>query len=818
MFKQLYATGAFCLTVMLGIAQETLSVKVTDNKSIAIPGATVYVEGKSKQTNADGSVSFVVKDNHAARVTVRFLGFQEFRTTLNQGQHTVLIQLQPDQNIMADAFVYASRAKDNSATTFKNINKSEIRRNNLGRDIPYLLDQTPGVVVGSDAGAGIGYTNMTIRGSDNARINVTLNGIPLNDAESMGSFFVNLPDFASSVESIQVQRGIGTSTNGAGAFGASLNIQTDALEASPYAEFNNSFGSYNSWKNTLKVGSGLLNNKYAFNARLSRISSDGYIERASSDLKSFYVDGGLYTEKHTLKATVFSGKEKTYQAWYGTAEPLLTGDKAELQRYANDSFWLFSGPEYDRFMQGDRKYNYYTYPNQTDNYTQTHAHLQYSGQWASDLRVNAALHYTRGAGYFEEFKAGAKFSEYGLENVTLGDTTLKKTDLIRRRWLDNHFYGGTYSINYKPSQAFNIILGGAYNQYKGDHYGEITWAQYASNGSLGDKYYLNNAVKNDFNTYLKADYRLDKWLLNVDLQYRNVTYKVDGNDNKIKNIHISDNLNFINPKAGVTYFINPASHVYASYAYAGKEPIRKDYIENPNNLFPKPEKMQDIEAGYRFKNESFNIGANLYAMLYKNQLVQTGSLNDTGSALRVNVPKSYRTGIEIDGAWNISSQFLWSATAALSRNKIKDFVEMVPVLDKNGNKVSEKAFNYDNTDIAKSPAAVLSNNFTYRPMEALSISFLSKYISRMYLDNTSAKERSIKPSFVNNIAANYTFKALGIERIDLNLAVNNIFNTKFTTNGYTYSQILESKGSREYFNFYYPQATTNFMLGLNLRF
>lgn len=821
MFKHFIATCSFgLLFVVVAFAQENLSVKVTDPQNQPLQGATVMMDGTIKHTNQSGLVTFSLDNKHDSSIKAYYLGYKSVTVPVKKGDKLLEISLSPLTLQTGEAFVYATRAKENSATTFKNLTKELIKKQNLGQDIPYLLDQTPGVVIGSDAGAGIGYTNMTIRGSDNQRINVTLNGIPLNDAESMGSFFVNLPDFASSIESIQIQRGVGTSTNGAGAFGASLNIQTDVLETNPYAELNNSFGSYNSWKNTIKAGTGLINNKFAINTRLSRIASDGYIERASADLKSFYVDAGLYTNKHTLKATVFSGMEKTYQAWYGTPEPLLNGDKDLLVKYANEALGLYDGPEYERLLNADRKYNYYTYDNQTDNYTQTHAHLQYSNVISEKLKFNTALHYTRGAGYYEEFRAKDKFAKYGIPDVVIGTDTISKTDLVRQRWLDNHFYGLIYSFDYRASSKWNFIFGGGYNQYKGDHYGNVIWAEYASSSKPSDKYYLNDAQKNDFSMYAKADYKLDKWLFNFDVQYRNVNYKVEGDDDKIKGLNFEDKLNFVNPKVGATYFLNGNSNIYASYAYASKEPVRKDYVENPRNEFPKPERMQDIELGYRFRNESFNLGTNFYAMLYKDQLIPTGTLNDTGSELRMNIPKSHRIGIELDAAWKITPNFTWSATAALSDNKIYDFVEYYQVYDNDTDwtHLREESRNLGDTKIAKSASTILSNNFTYRPIEKLSFSLLSKYVSRLYLDNTAAKERSIAPSFVNNILTTYTFSALGLQEIGCSLMVNNIFNSKYTTNGYTWGQKFENRSERDYYNFYYPQANTNFMLGLNLRF
>lgn len=791
MFKKFYASWAFCFVALLGFAQNDLSIRVIDNQQHVLIGATVHVDGITKQTNAQGLAVFERQSSAAVQLTVTYLGHRTFRGQVSAETSSYTVALEPLHLQTGEVFVYATRAGENAATTFTNVNKEDLRESNLGQDIPYLLEQTPGVVIGSDAGAGIGYTSMRIRGSDNQRINVTLNGIPLNDAESMGSFFVNLPDFASSVESIQIQRGIGTSTNGAGAFGASLNIQTDALDEQSYAELNNSFGSFNSWKNTVKVGSGLLKDKYAFNARLSRISSDGYIDRATSNLQSFYVDGGLYTDKHILKATVFSGKEKTYQAWNGIPE-----DK----------------------LDSDRTFNEFTYENQTDNYVQTHSHLHYTYVANDKLNINTAFHYTKGAGYYEEYRTDDAFSKYGMNNVVIGGETVSSSDLIRQRWLDNHFYGLTYGVNYRPNNNWGFTLGGAYNEYLGDHYGEVIWARFASDTELGDKYYLNDAKKTDFNLYGKADYRAENWLLNLDLQYRQVNYNVQGDDDKIKNMNFEDNLHFFNPKAGLTYFIDNRSNLYASYAYAGKEPVRKDYVENPRSEFPKPEKMQNIEAGYRWRTPTLHVGANVYGMFYTDQLIPTGAINDTGGALRINIPKSHRIGVELDGSWAIHPKFVWSATAALSQNKIQDFVEYVPVYDANWVKVHEEAIDHGSTDIAMSPATVLSNDFTFRATEDLSFSLLSKYVSRMYLDNTSAKERSLAPYSVHHLRALYSLSALGLERIDLNLTVNNLFNAKYETAGYTWREMYEGSSDVAHYNYYYPQATTHFMLGLNLRF
>ncbi|HAK29825.1 MAG TPA: TonB-dependent receptor, partial [Sphingobacterium sp.] len=512
MIKFLICSSLATISSQIAIAQQNLTIKAVDNTNqTPLQYVSISIDGQASfagQSDKNGLIKLYRINTGKHQIQVSSLGYKTWSRNVDIKDNLELtVALEPSTIQMEEVLVQSTRAKRNAPTTFKNISKEEITRNNLGQDIPFLLNQTPSVQVNSDAGAGIGYTGMTIRGSDNQRINVTLNGIPLNDAESMGSFFVNLPDFASSTESIQVQRGIGTSTNGAGSFGASLNIQSNTLVETPYAELNNSFGSYNTWKNTVKVGTGLIDDKFAFNARLSRISSDGYIERGSSDLQSFYVDGGYYGKKHILKGIVFWGKEKTYQAWNGVPEPLITGDRSRMDDYADNALEI-SGAEKDRFMNAGRNYNLYTYNNQTDNYTQKHHQLHYTNILNDKLTLNTALHYTRGYGYYEEMRPGDKLSKYGLPNVIIGKDTIQKTDLVRRRWLDNYFYGMTYALNYRPNDQLEITWGGAYNQYKGKHYGQVIWAQYASTGFLDDKYYFGKSQKNDFSNFLKIDYKL----------------------------------------------------------------------------------------------------------------------------------------------------------------------------------------------------------------------------------------------------------------------------------------------------------------------
>ena len=785
-------TAAVLLPGMLW-AQLTLQGKVSDqenNKSLS--GASVTLNGNlTAQASANGDYSFKNLKSGKYELKVSFIGYRSKTLAVNLNRsETLNIVLEKATQIADEVVVNATRASENSATTFKNLSKGDIAKNNFGQDLPYLLDQTPGVVTFSDGGAGVGYTGMRIRGSDATRVNVTINGIPYNDSESQGSYWVDLPDFASSVDNIQIQRGVGTSTNGAGAFGGSLNIQTGKLRDSAYFELNNSGGSYNTLKNSLNLGTGLLNGKFAFDGRLSRIVSDGYIDRASSDLKSYFMSGAYYGKSSLLRLNVFSGKEKTYQAWNGVPE-----DK----------------------LQTDRRYNEFNYDDQTDNYQQDHYQLLYSKSFSDKLSANAALHYTKGKGYYEEYKDNQSFADYGLDSLFIGTDTVAKTDLIRRRWLNNKFYGATYSLRYQPNTKSDFTLGGAYNEYDGDHYGEIIWAKFASQSNIRQQYYFDNAFKSDFNIYGKGSYQLNKLSLFADLQYRNIYYKFLGFDRNKSNVTQDATLNFFNPKVGFTYFINQQSNFYASYAVANKEPNRDDYTESTPQSRPKPERLNDVEIGYRIKTDWLNAGANVYLMNYKNQLVLTGQINDVGGYVRSNVDKSYRDGIELDATFGISPKLSWALTSAFSQNKVKNFVEYIDkYVGADYDFVGQQVNTYNKTDIAFSPNYVGSSTVAYKPFAGFEIALLSKYVSKQYLDNTSNESRKLDAFFVNNLRLNYSFKVKGVKAIELGLLANNIFNELYESNGYTYSGIYD--GTLSTSNYYFPQAETNFLVSLNVKF
>ena len=796
------------------LAQISVTGKVTDNNQKALPGATIKLKNLKTAVLSDADGNFSISNLNSGKyvISVSYLGYRSIEKSveLNQNQ-TLNFSLAP-QNFLADEVVVrATRANEKSATSYKNVSKEEIQQNNFGQDLPFILQNTPGVVVNSDAGAGVGYTGIRIRGSDNSRINVTVNGIPMNDSESQGTFYVNMPDFASSVDNIQIQRGVGTSTNGAGAFGASLNIQTTASELEPYAEVNSTYGSFDTWKNTIKVGTGLINNRFSFDGRLSRISSDGYVDRGSSLLKSYFLSGAYHGNKDLLRLNVFAGTEKTYQSWNGIPESRLTNDVSGMQAYIDRN--SLSPEDVANLLNSGRTYNSFLYNNQTDNYTQSHYQLLYARQFSDKFSFNGALHYTQGAGYYEEYRVNNKLSDYGLNPVVIGATTISKTDLIRRRWLDNDFYGVTYAFNYVPNKNLNFTLGGAYNEYKGAHFGQIVWAQYASNGNTDRHYYDNDGFKTDFNTYGKINYSpIEALSLFADLQYRRVYYDIAGTENKLNTLAINETLNFFNPKFGATYFINTQSNLYASFSVANKEPNRNDYTDAPVGVTPKPEHLNDLELGYRFKNKQFNLGANAYGMFYKNQLVETGKINDTGGNFRQNVDKSYRLGIELDGSYTISKSFVLNANAALSRNKIKNFTEYYDDYDNGGQVVN----NYALTNISFSPSAVLFGELVYKPVAGFAVALQSKYVSKQYLDNTQNNDRTINGYWVSNARLGYDFKLAGVKNINLGLLVNNLFDKKYENNGYTYGYL--SEGSRVTENFYYPQAGTNFLLSLNVKF
>jgi iron complex outermembrane receptor protein len=670
-------------------------------------------------------------------------------------------------NKLDDVLVSAVRVTTKTPVSFSNLDKKDIKYRNLGQDIPILMNYLPSVVTTSDAGNGMGYTGIRVRGSDATRVNVTINGIPYNDAESQGTFWVNMPDFASSLESLQLQRGVGTSTNGSGAFGASLNMLTDNYASKANGEISSSYGSFNSKKNTVKFSTGLLNDHFELAGRLSTIKSDGYIDRASSDLKSYFLQGTYVGKTTLIKALVFGGTEKTYQSWNGIDAETLNSDRTynSAGAYTDEA--------------GNPRF----YDNETDNYNQNHYQLHWSESFSDKWSTNLALHYTKGKGYYDNYKEDADMADYGL--LPVGAVTT--TDLVRQKWLDNDFYGTTFSVKYKE-EKLDVIFGGGWNKYEGDHFGKVIWARYASQSELGDHYYDDYSAKTDGNVFAKANYQFtEKLSFYGDLQYRNVTYKANSAETGL----VDDNFNFFNPKAGLNYEINQKNTLYFSYARANREPNRTDY-EGGN---VKPEKLNDFELGWRLNSEKFQLTSNFYYMAYKDQLILTGTLDDVGAPIRSNTDKSYRLGFEVDATIKLSDKFILRPNFTLSSNKNVD--------------LAVDGQNYGTTKIAYSPEVIAGNIIVYSPIESLHISLLQKYVGEQYMNNIELPAAKLADYFVNDFNISYEIKPKSIfKSILITGLVNNILDKKYVSNGYMY----------DVYPYYYPQAGINFLAGLTLKF
>jgi iron complex outermembrane receptor protein len=674
-------------------------------------------------------------------------------------------------NALDEILVSAVRVTTKTPVSFSNLDKKELKFRNLGQDIPILMNYMPSVVTTSDAGNGVGYTGIRVRGSDATRVNITINGIPYNDAESHGTYWVNMPDFASSVESLQLQRGVGTSTNGAGAFGASLNLLTDSFAKESNGEISNSFGSFSTRKHTVKFSSGLLNNRFELAGRLSNIDSQGFIDRAASDLKSYFLQGTYVGKTTLIKALVFGGTEKTYQSWNG-----IDGFTMNQDRTFNSA-----GMYTDEF--GNTRY----YDNETDNYQQDHYQLHWNERVSENWSANLALHYTKGKGYYENYKEDADFGDYGLMPIVIENTTITTTDLVRQKWLDNDFYGTTFSANYRKDKL-DLILGGGWNKYEGDHYGKVIWARFASTSELGNHYYDDYAVKTDGNIFAKANFQITKKLsLYGDLQYRTVNYEANG----VQADLVDDTFNFFNPKAGLNYAMNDKNIFYFSYAKANREPNRTDY-EGGN---AKPEKLDDFELGWRYVSDKAQINTNIYYMAYKDQLILTGNLDDVGNPIRSNSKESYRLGLEVEMTLELTKQLIIRPNFTLSQNKNVD--------------LNVAGTNVGNKDIAYSPSLIAGNILVYKPVKSLQISWLSKFVGEQFMNNIELPAAKLPDYFVNDLNIAYEIKPKSIfKSVVFTGLVNNILDKKYVSNGYMW----------DVYPYYYPQAGINFLAGLTLKF
>ena len=692
-----------------------------------------------------------------------------------------------------EVLVQAIRVSADSPVTHSNLSKKELEKRNLGQDIPFLLNYLPSVVTTSDAGAGVGYTYIRVRGSDASRVNVTLNGIPFNDSESQGSFWVNLPDFASSVQNLQLQRGVGTSTNGSGAFGASLNLLSEAVSEEAYGEISNSIGSFGTRRHNVKLGTGLLQDHVEISGRLSSIVSDGYIDRASSDLRSYFLQAAYVDENTLIKAITFGGHEKTYQSWFGIDKETLESDRT------------FNPAGMYTDADGNSKF----YDNEVDNYKQDHYQLHWNQRFSNNWSTNLGLNYTYGRGYFEQYKEDEDFEDYNFVPIEIGGETINSTDLIRRRWLDNDYYVINANAIYKNANL-EVTSGAFYSLYKGDHFGEVIWAQFAGGSEIRDNYYFSDATKSEFTAFSKATYKLSsKWQLFVDLQGRFIDYKTGGITSDLVGINVNENFQFFNPKTGITYQLDEKSQFYGYYGRANREPSRNDFEEGIYT----PEKLNDFELGWRLSSTKFKLNSNVYYMDYKDQLVLSGALNDVGAPLRTTSGNSYRLGLELDAAWEFSKNWSIMPNLAVSTNKNKDFVASI----------DGALVDLGNTTISFSPDLVASNMLVFSPTINFQISLLSKFVGEQFMGNIDSEVSKLDSYFINDINLVYELNDVKIfKSIIFNALVNNIFDAKYVSNGYFYTYdddfsnpnaitTIEGAG-------YYPQAGINFLAGVTFKF
>ena len=798
-------------------AQHAIWGNITNSYGEKMEGASVFIPGSDKGAVTDFEGYYSLEDVSSKEQTIKvtYLGYEDVMIKVFPTSDTMInIVLEGSIFQIDDIIISANKLDEQSPFSYTEQNKEQINFKNLAQDVPFLLEHTPSVVVTSDAGAGIGYTGMRIRGSDATRINVTINGIPLNDSESHGVFWVDLPDFATSVNEIQVQRGVGPSTNGAGAFGGTIGLETNYLHQNPFIVLEGTIGSFNTLKRSGSFNTGLMNNKYSLQGRVSLIDSDGFIDRSDADLSSWFFSAAKVDENKSLRINIFSGKERTNQAWNGVPEVKFNqgSEEALLAHYFNNSNGDYNTVEdsLNLFDSDFNKYNTYLYPDQVDDYRQTHAQLLYANAVSDNFKVNGTLHYTKGKGFFEQFRYDDDLEDY---NISSDEFT--SANIVRRRWLDNDFFGTILTGELEASDNLTVTAGLGYNTYLGDHFGEVITAEvdsvflpgFSRNvADSGQEYYRNDATKTDLNAFLKGVYNLNSKLqLFGDLQIRAVNYGTDGVDSDLQTININANYSFFNPKFGLSYNLNDKTQLYTSFARAHREPVRSDFIDRARIDQPLPEVLDDIELGLRGALGKASYAANVYYMDYKDQLVLSGAINDVGSPLRDNVDNSFRAGIELSASYNFNEFLSWSPNLTLSTNKIDTFVE----------RLGDETIIHENTDISFSPSIIAGSILTYSPLHNLELSLLSKFVGKQYLDNTTNDDRSLPSYFVNDILASYTIETDVIQRIQFKLLLNNIFSTIYSSNGYTYSYIY---GGLITENYVYPQAERNFLLSVSVTF
>lgn len=788
----LFSLSLLFFSVNVIAQQHKVHGQVTDNGT-PLQGAMVQVKNTSTSTSANENGQYVLHLEQGEHTLVFSFGNKKEVSIALSSDLELNVDIGDAEEVLDEVFVSALRVKAESPITFSNVSNEEIENRNLGQDIPSLLNYLPGVVTTSDAGAGIGYTGIRVRGSDATRINVTINGVPYNDSESHGAFWVNLGDFASSVENLQLQRGVGTSTNGAGAFGGSMNFMTDRYQVNPFAEVSASFGSYNTQKTSVKFSTGLISEHWEVSGRLSRIKSDGYIDRGWSDLKSYFLQGTYVNGSTLIKALTFGGAQSVYQAWDG-----IDGETLETNRRYNPA-----GAYVDD--QGNEQF----YDNHTDNYQQDNFQLLWNQDLGSGWSSNLALHLTLGEGYYESYRADEDLLEYGIDPFHAGGALIESSDLVTRKWLDNIFYGATFSVDYQD-EKWDVVFGGGLNHYEGDHFGDIVYTRFAPLRRPQMRYYENKADKKEYNFYGKATLALSpQFSLFGDLQLRGTSYETQGFQEAQTPFEIDDSHTFFNPKAGLTYRLADSHNLYVSFARAHREPNRDDY----ENGTPKPEELNDYELGWRFKSPGIQINTNVYYMDYRNQLVLTGELDHVGAFIRSNSGESYRLGLEIDAAFRLSDKFNIRPNISLSRNRNVDFVAAW----------DGEPTNFGETEISYSPSIVGANILEYRPTQNLELRFMSKYVGEQFMSNTEAVGSKLDAYFVNDFNVQYTWiDAPVFKEVVFTGLVNNIFNEKYVSNGYFYTYDVPNETGSQVQTFggagYYPQAETNFLMGVTLKF
>lgn len=795
-------------------AQNNVRITVISaEKKLPVQGCLVDFNGREqKVTDSTGVVQFTLTEPKTIELSAALLGFfpKTGKFLFSPGDQFIL-ELKEKNILSSEVVIQGILPIKDQPTTFSVVSGEELSKTNLGQDLPYLLQNATSVVSTSDAGTGIGYTGLSVRGSDATRVNVTINGIPLNDSESHGVFWVNTPDLASSVDEIQIQRGVGSSTNGSAAFGASLNLQTTELKSEPYGKVNVGAGSFNTQRLNLSSGTGLINGHYSLDVRLSKITSDGFIDRAKSDLEGMFITGGYYSENRTTRLNYISGKEQTYQAWNGIPESKLNQNPKEMTDYvlrnglnSNDSLHLFNS--------GSRTYNSFTYPNQNDNYQQNHYQLFHSEKAGKKGLINVALHLTTGKGYYEEYKVLENLSNYGISAFISGNDTIGNSDLIRQRWLDNIFGGSVYSYTLNTGIENKLITGGGFNYYEGDHFGKVIWTQYSGEQIINHEYYRNTAIKRDINHYIKYSGKLrENLLIFADLQGRLIDYRFVGFNADLQPSEQRVNFLFFNPKIGLTYFLRPNSNLYFSYGKSGREPVRDDFVNSSPESRPKPEILHNTEMGWRYNGSKTRIAINHYFMYYQNQLVLTGKINDVGAYTRTNVPQSYRSGLEAEINIGLSKTVSLSFNSTYSINRVMNY----EFFNFNYDTGQEDLRVYASSPIAFSPDLIVNSQLILQPIKNLEIGIIGKHVGRQFLDNTGDYSKSVRDYTVFNLRAGYKLDKVA-KGIGVNLLVNNLLNRQYETHGYTYGYQFGGQQINE--NFFFPQSGINFLAGFQFSF